>query len=503
MKQLVGLDVGTTHCKAGLVDPDGSVRSVARRATPTRRSKDGAAFYAPDELWTTVAATIREVVAAAAPGSIVAVGIASMAETGLLIDRKTGDARTPLFPWFDTTAAPAAERIARVSNPQERFRATGQYPSFKSALARLVWLRSEDSAVTREAIWLSAADYIVYRLTGTMATDYTLAARTYAFELDGRAWDEDWLREWGLASDLFPRAVPSGAPIGTVAAEQAERVGLAHGTPVSVAGHDHVCAALAAGAVEPDCVFDSIGTAETLIGAMPDRPLGQSEYESGLTYGPHVVPDRLYWMGGLSSAGGSVEWLRSILDDPPLSYEQFLSLVEEAGPAPTGIMYLPYLLGSGTPHPDALAKGAFVGLSAAHGRPHLAKAVLEGTAYELEFIRRAAEHVTGFPIRTLRVAGGGARAGQWVQIKADVGGSCCEVPPVPEAAVLGAAMIAGVGAGVYQDAWEAVRAVGNQDSDIFVPDDARHQRYRQLYEHGYLPLQQPIRQFGRTIGRQS
>ncbi|HSH78623.1 MAG TPA: FGGY family carbohydrate kinase [Herpetosiphonaceae bacterium] len=503
MKQLVGVDVGTTHCKAGLIDGDGSMRVVARRATPTRRSNTGVSFYDPDELWATVAAAMREVVAAAASASIAAVGIASMAETGLLIDRRTGDARTPLLPWFDTAAAPAADRIARAADLRERFLATGQYPSYKSTLSKLLLLRSQDSGITDGATWLSAADYIVYRLTGTMATDYTLAARTYAFGLERRAWDDAWLHEWGLSADLFPQPGPSGAPAGAIAAEQAERVGLAAGTPVAVAGHDHLCAALAAGAVKPGCVFDSIGTAETLIGAVPDRPLGRTEYESGLTYGPHVVPGRLYWMGGLSAAGGSMEWLRGMLDDPPLAYDQFLSLVEAAGPEPTGIIYFPYLLGSGTPHPDALAKGAFVGLSAEHGRPHLAKAVLEGTAYELEFIRRAAEQATGVPIRTLRVAGGGARDDHWVQIKADVGGCRCEVPPLPEAAVLGAAMIAGIGAGLYRDAHEAVRATGQQASAVFVPDDRRHQPYRHLYEHGYLPFQQPLRQFGRTIGRQS
>ena len=503
MIQLLGVDVGTTHCKAGLFNIDGSVRAISRRSTPTQRPEHGAAFYDPDELWSAVAATIREVTGAATRAAIAAIGVASMAETGLLIDRKTGTPRTPLLPWFDTAARHVAEQIAQETNLHERFCASGQYPSYKSPLAKLLWLRdrSDDGDIVGGATWLSAADYIVYRLTGTMATDHTLAARTYAFNLGGRDWDEAWLHRWGLTVDVFPEVAQSGVAVGVVSVDQAEELGLAHGTPVAIAGHDHLCAALAVGAIESNCVFDSIGTAETLIGAVADRPLGQPEGESGLTFGPHVVKDRLYWMGGLSAAGGSIEWIRAMLGDPPMGYDQFNVLVDAAGPEPTGILYFPYLLGSGTPHPDAFAKGAFVGLSTAHGRPHLAKAVLEGAAFELEYVRRAAEQATGIPITTLRVAGGGVRSQHWVQIKADVGGCTTEVPAIPEATVLGAALVAAIGSGVYKDATEAVRAVKPQRTDVFAPNDRRHRTYRRLYEDGYLALQAPLRQASRVCER--
>lgn len=500
--QLLGVDVGTTHCKAGLFGADGTVRALAHRATPTRHASDGSAFYDPDELWTTIAAAMYEVAACTTDEPVAAIGIASMAETGLLIDRRTGAARTPFIPWFSTAANSAAEQIAREADLWERFRATGQYPSFKSALAKLVWLRSRQPDITDGAIWLSVADYVVYRMTGALATDYTLAARTYAFVLGERHWDDDWLRQWGLTAAVFPQAHPSGVPIGALAAEHA-RLGLKPGIPVAIAGHDHLCAALAAGVTDANTVFDSIGTAETLIGSVPERQLGSAEYESGLGYGPHVVAERLYWMGGLSAAGGSVEWLRAALGDPPLSYDQFQSLVDTAGPEPTGIVYFPYLLGSGTPHPDASVKGAFVGLTAKHGRAQLAKAVLEGTAFEMEYIRRAARHATGTPMTTLRVAGGGTRNPHWMQIKADVGGCRCEVLPIAEATVLGAALLAGIGCGVYPDATAATKAITPQATDTFVPDDRRHQQYRHLYEHTYLPLQGPLRSLGGTIGMES
>ncbi len=449
---LVGVDVGTTHCKAGLFATDGRMLALAHCVTPTRRAADGAVFYEPDELWSVVAGIIREVAGNTSRSEITVLGIASMAETGVLLDRHTHRARSPMIPWFDRAAVPYAEQIALVSDRFERFCATGQYPNFKSGLAKLLWLRAQQPAITEQAIWLSAADYIAYRLTGELRTDYTLAARTYAFRLDSQAWDTDWLSSWGLRAEVFPIAQPSGTPAGSVRTACARELGLASETLVAIAGHDHVCGAFAVGAIEPGMVFDSMGTAETLIGAIPDRRLGQDEYDSGLTYGCHVVNNRLYWMGGLSASGGSLEWLRALLGNPPLDYDDLRRLVESAGAEPTGILYVPYLLGSGTPHPDQHVKGAFIGLHAGHTRAHVVKAVLEGTAYELEFIRRAAEQGTKTAISTMIAAGGGTRSQHWMQIKADVGGCALYAPSSDEATVLGAALLAGIGCGLYAGA---------------------------------------------------
>ncbi len=498
---LLAIDVGTTHCKAGLFATDGTMRALAHRATPTRQRSDGSVVYNPDALWSTVAAAITQAASHVVPKEIAAVGIASMAETGLLIDRRSGTARTSLFPWFDRRPTPHAAQIAQESDRYERFCATGQYPNFKSALAKLVWLRDQDQSITHDAVWLSAADYIAYRLTGALATDPTLAVRTYAFRVDGRGWDHDWLRQWSLVADLFPPVVPSGAPVGGVS-DQHTQLGLNPGTPVAIAGHDHVCAAFAVGAAAPGRAFDSMGTAEALIGAVGAQPLGQPEYDSGLTYGPHVVPGRLYWMGGLSAAGGSVEWMRALLGDPPLGYDALDLLLPAAGPEPSGIIYFPYLLGSGTPHPDPQAGGAFVGLRAEHGRAHLVKAVLEGTAYELEFIRRAAEHGTGVSIDALVAAGGGTRNRHWLQIKADVHGCPIQVPHIAQATVLGAALLAGVGAGVYADADDALHQTRHQDAETVSPNAERQQIYRTFNEQAYLPLQAPLRHVSHMVAHQ-
>jgi sugar (pentulose or hexulose) kinase len=356
-------------------------------------------------------------------------------------------------------------------------------------------LREGDPGITRGALWLGAPEYVAWRLAGSAGTDFSLAGRTYAFDLQQREWDAPWLAFWGLEADLFPPAQAAGTPAGAVGAA-GRALGLPAGVPVSVAGHDHVTAAYAAGVLAPEAVFDSMGTAETLVGTLPQRGLTAADAALGLIYGCHVLPETLYWMGALSASGGSVEWARALLGDEPLSYADFEALVEAAGPGPTGLLFFPYLVGSASPHRDAHVRGAIVGLGPGHGRAALARAVLEGAAYELEFARRVGEQAAGQPIRRLVAAGGGTRLRAWLQIKADVSGVAVERFAEPEATLLGAALLAGVGAGVYTDHAAALAAARRAPAEVIEPDPHRHARCRELFEHGYLRLQAPLRELG-------
>jgi xylulokinase len=236
-----------------------------------------------------------------------------------------------------------------------------------------------------------------------------------------------------------------------------------------------------------------MGTAETLLGALPERPLTEDDFRSGLIYGCHVAHGCGFWLGSVSASGGSVEWLRAQLSHKPLSYDEIDALIASAQPKPTGILYFPYLVGSGPPHIDPLVRGAFIGLSASHGRSDLLKAVLEGTVYEVEFIRQTGEHITGQPIPVLIAAGGGTRNRPWLQIKADVSGCRIEASAEPEATLLGAALVAGIGNGLYASAAEAFDGIRLKPVEVFLPDSQRHVLYRSLYEQGYLPLQETLR----------
>ena len=487
---ILAIDVGTTHCKAGLFALDGTVLKIATRPMVTHRASSGESYFDPEALWATASAVIRK--AADSSSSIAAIGIASMAETGLLVDRRTGAARSFFVPWFDTAAQSQADLIRRQSDPLERYLKTGLRASFKCSLAKVLWLRARDESLLDGAIWLSAADYIAYQLTRKFGTECSLAGYTFAFRVDQRVWDSDWLREWHLSPDLFPPVNPSGTPVGKVQPAVAASLGLTAGIPVAICGHDHVTAAFAMNVTSSGKVFDSMGTAETLLGALPERPLTEDDFRSGLIYGCHVAQGCGYWLGSLSASGGSVEWLRAQLGHQPLTYDEIDALLASARPEPTGILYFPYLVGSGPPHVDPLIRGAFIGLSSSHGRADLLKAVLEGTVYEVEFIRQTGEHITGQAIPTLITAGGGTRNRGWLQIKADVSGCRIEASAEPEATLPGAALVAGIGSGLYASESEAFNGLRPKPVEVFLPNEERHAIYRRLYEQGYLPLQEAL-----------
>lgn len=485
------VDVGTTHCKAGLVAEDGAALRSATRPTPHARDGAGAAIIPPEALWEVVAATIAELLAERP--AVRAVGVAGMAETGLLLGRRDGRPRTPLLPWFDDSAAPFARWLAGQADATERFAALGIYPSFKVSLAKILRAAEPDRSIIDGAVWLGAPEYIAHRLGAAHGTDYSLAGRTYAFDLRTRAWDAAWLAQLGLSRDLFPPAGPSGMPLGRTGGALAG-LGLAPGIPVAVCGHDHICAAVAAGAVVPGRAFDSMGTAEALLGALEAPPDPCAALASGLTFGLLPLGERWYWLGGLSASGGSLDWLRGILGDPPLSYTELHALQASLDPQPGELIYLPYLAGSGAPVPNPAARGAFIGLAAAHTRADLLRAVLEGTAFQLESIRRAATGLTGRPPATIAVAGGGARNRRWLQIKADIYGTPLDALSDDEATLLGAALVAGVGCGVYRDAAEALAMAARRPSARVEPDAGRQQIYAARFEHDFAPWQRQLTQ---------
>lgn len=490
---LIGVDVGTTHCKAGLFQRDGTVVHIARRETPTIWDPEGPETYEPEQLWAAVAGIISEA-AAASDGAIAAIGIASQAETGVLLDRITAQPRFPFLPWFDHTSAPQAELLAREDDPLSRFQKSGLRANRKVGLSKILWLQARNPELVRDAVWLSVSDYIAFRLTGRQGTDYSLAGRTLAFRMDTLEWDADWIRHFGLSPDMFPPASPAGTILGPAAGEGARRAGVQPGVPVAISGHDHVLAALAVGVDHPGPVLNSMGTAETLVGVVADRPLTKFDFDSNLNFGRHVVNGMLFWMGGPPSSGSAIEWMRTRLGDPPLSYADIARLNADAGDEPTGILYYPYLSGSGAPWPEPRMRAAFVGLDDEHTRAHLVKAVLEGTAYEVEAVRRAAERATGVDTDRMQTVGGGTRNHGWMQVKANVSGCRLDVPDVPEAACLGAAMAAGVGCGVYTGCDEAVAIVSaGRQSVHYEPDMACHQSYRRIFECGYQPLHDALR----------
>jgi sugar (pentulose or hexulose) kinase len=442
---------------------------------------------------------IQEALAPLHDAIVSSIGISSMAESGLLVERSTGRPRSPFMPWFDPCSEPQAAWMKRESDTYERFVHSGLHGSFKLGLAKILWIREHlpEALEGGDPVWLSAAGWVAHQLTGQFAFDPTLAARTYAYRIDQHGWDEAWIRHLKLPLGLFPEVVASGESMGKVKSELCH-LGLSTSTEVVIAGHDHVVAALALGAIAPGVVYNSMGTAETLVGTLVERPLTRDDFAAGLSFGVHLARGRYFWMGGQSSSGGSVEWMRALLGQPLLSYEEVLALLNQVSAEPTGILYFPYLAGSGAPLPDSKVRAALIGLAKSHQKQDMLKAVLEGTVFQLEMMKRSAEQLNGDVIERMLVIGGGTKIHSWLTIKANITGCELQLPGIPEASVLGAALTSGIGARIFQNAEEAAAAVApviQQNMTYVSPNKLQHQQYRELYQRGFFPLQQALRTY--------
>jgi len=500
---LIGIDIGTTHLKIGLYSNEGVELKVVIHKIQVEKTSEGVHIYDPEVLWNLICKLFRVVaddIKQQNVGPVRGIGVASMAETGLLVDRKTGVARTPLFGWFDKSAQDQAKKLKDLAHQEDHFASRGIRATYKCGLAKILWLREQDRSMLNNAVWLSTADYAAYRMTGEFATVYSLAGRTYAFEINNKRWQTEWLSELGLDTDIFPNAVREGTQIGYLIAHR--QLGLSENNiiPVIIAGHDHICGAFGAcmlnGGIGTGLVVDSIGTTESLVGTIPDRPLNETEIQSGFSFGCHVAPGYKYWAGGLSTSGGALEWIKGIINESDESYGELNLQLDGKLHNPGELLFLPYLQGSGSPHTNTDLRGAFIGLSMEHSSVDLYRAVLEGTAFEAEFMRREAEIATGNSIEHLVAIGGGTKNQRWMQIKADISGCPIDVLEQSEMTLMGAAFLAGMGAGFYRDLDELNAALKFRQKPVrYEPDLERHQVYKKRYKDGWLAVQEPIRRF--------
>lgn len=477
---IIAIDVGSTNLKVGLFSMTGEPLKNAAAPMAVLTAEEGNYYFSAADLWENVVRLIGEVLPEAERGQVRAVGITSMAESGIVVDTDSHQTCTEIIPWFDTASSPQVAFIRSQIDVPERFSRSGLFPNAKQGLAKLLWLREEQPHLLERPVqWLSVSAYVAFCLTGHFAEDYSLAARTFAFDIRQRAWDSAFIQLFGLRPGIFPESRHCTVPVGEVG-EGGAALGLPQTARVYIAGHDQLSASLAGGRLPRGTVFNSIGTAETLIGLFPERELTQADAQSGFTYGRHLLQDHFYWMGGHGSSGRSVEWVRKLLDENRLPFEKMDTLLTQLPKGPTGLLFYPYLSGSGAPKPDSHATASILGIVDHVGRAEVLKAVLEGNAYQMEWVREAAEQATGMPITSLTAVGGGTRNRHWMQLKADVSGIPVAVADIPEAALQGAALVALTGEGAYSSLEEAAsRTIAVKE--VFYPDETLHAQYRQQY----------------------
>ena len=484
MAYVVGIDASTTATKAVLVDEAGAVVGIGMSEYRFDVPQPGWTEQSPELWWDGTVAAIRQVLASTRVRGedVAAVGLTGQMHGLVLLDDADSVLR-PAILWNDQRTAHACDEIREAVGPQRLIAITGNTALTGFTAPKLVWVRDHEPEVwSRVAHVLLPKDYVRLHLTGEHALDKADGAGTLLFDLEERDWSPEVLDALRIDPRWMPPTFEGPEVTGTVSAPAAEATGLRAGTPVVAGGGDQSANAVGVGAVEPGVVALSLGTSGVVF-ATTDRalrdPAGQVHAFC------HAVPGRWHLMTVMLSAAGSLRWFRDTL----ATGEDFGALAASAAAVPAGsdgVLFLPYLTGERSPHPDPQARGAFVGLSIGHDRRHLARAVLEGVAFGL---RDGLDQMlaTGMAMPSqIRASGGGTASPLWRQILADVLGAELATVSTAEGAAFGAAVLAAVGAGWYPGAEDATAAfVRVTPTAAPGPDAPRyaevHAAYRELY----------------------
>ncbi len=491
MSALLGLDIGTTTIKALLYDTElGHLLSLASRPTPVEHPAPGWSQHDPEALWQTIAACLRE--ATKDHPAVDGLAITGFAEAGLPLD-KAGQPLYPIITWYDRrTEAQAAwweEKIPVV----QLHSITGQRVSPSFGVNKWMWIRDNQPGIEQQLdCWLSVEDYILYKLTGEKVTDYTLASRTLLLDQRALDWSSRMLELARLDKSQLPRLQSSGTIMGKVTQEAADETGLPVGMPCVLGGHDHLVAALAAGAYRPGVIIDSSGTAEAVLMVLDTFHTGLRISKRGYAAYAHVVNNQYVLKAGLKAAGGGIEWLARQLAGPGadpndlpydlLALEAQRSVGKRAGP-----VWLPHLNGSGTPESDRYSRAALIGVQIEHERGDLFRAFLESLACWLRHNIEEMESLTGQKVEQVIHLGGTSRIRLLVKLKADLLKMPISVPTVPEASATGAALLAGLGTGIFSTQAEAVSSL-RYENILVEPDMNLAGWYDRIYKQLYLPL---------------
>ncbi len=494
MAYLIGIDIGTTNTKALLYDPQqGRVVDQAARPTPTDHPIPDWSQHDPEQLWQTVTDCLRQV---AAGRPVAGLAVSSLAEAGVGLDEH-GQPVYPIIAWYDRRTDPQAAWWETQLSAEELHAITGQRVSISFGVNKWLWIhQNHPERARRMKYWLSVPDYILWRLSGERATDYTIASRTMLFDQRRLDWSDELLQRAGLYREQLPQPLPSGTCMGRVTAEAAAQTGLPVGTPCVLGGHDHLCTTFAAGAYRPGTAVDSSGTAQGLMLFLNEFQTGPLFARQAYSCYAHVAPGRFVLKGGSKAAGGAIQWLVRQLAGPgaeegQLPYDRLEIEAQEGVGKRVGPLWLPHFIGSGPPDSDRYGRAALVGVQIEHNRGDLFRALLEGLAFNTHHGLRQMQALTGQELEQAILTGGTTRSRLLVQLKADVLNLPVSVPDVPEASASGAALLAGLGCGLFASPIEAVDSL-HYDSTVIEPEPKRVAWYAALYQRVYAPLYQAL-----------
>jgi xylulokinase len=485
---LAGVDVGTTGARCVIFDVDGNPVAGhycdygATYPRPGWVEQDSALLIAR------TMEACRGAIGAAAidPRRIASVGFSAQRSVACPVAADGSPVR-PMFSWQDARTAEEVEALRQLISADEYYERNGLPLGTTWIITKLLWMRKHEPALLAKTARFVQNQDLVLRAFGAddYYTDLCSAVFYGVWDVHRASWNLPLLERLGLGPEMFGRPTPPGTQVGTIGAAIAEQTGFAPGTPLCVGAGDQNCSVLGMGAVEPGLATVTLGTAGLAIVATEQPRAGFG----GMMITHHVVPGMWEVEGLSNAAAASLRWFRDVVATREReietaggadAYQQLDRLAATASIGSQGLLFLPYLATAATPRWNAQARAAFVGLSFAHGRAEMTRAVMEGVVLE---IRDMFEQwrAAGLKVDCLRIGGGATRSALWNQIQADVYGRPVETLRVSESTSLGAALMGGVGAGVFASIKEGVAAMVHV-ADRIEPNQQSHRRYEELYQ---------------------
>jgi len=460
---MIGLDVGTTGCKAIIFDEEGDVLGQAAREYPVLTPQPKWAEQDAEGVWGLAQEALQEAVGKAGEGTRAeALALSVQGEAVIPVDAD-GKPLRPAILGMDARTGAENEWLLETFGGEALFQETGMPVHTVNTLPKLLWLQRHEPEVWEAAEqFLLYEDFFLRRLGGEATISHCLASRTQMYDLEEGRWAEGLLGTCGIEAGRLARLAPEeGGAVGTLSRDVGAVLGLDRELILVSGGHDQACAALGSGVVEAGLAMDSTGTAEVVEVAMASPTVSEELREGDISIYRHVVPGLFVAMTLNHSGGLLLRWFRDTLSEAAVERarsegkDPYDVILANAPEGPTGLLVMPHFAGKGTPGFDTSSRGAIAGLTFATTHADIAKGILEGLTFELranvDLLRDA-----GVEIKELHAVGGGAQSPLWLQLKADICRLPLRVPRVTEAACLGAALLAGVGCGVYEDVWEAV-----------------------------------------------
>jgi len=480
----LGIDVGTGGSRAVLIDSAGQiVASETIEHVPFASPETGWAEQDPDDWWRASAAAIRAVLSKDNTNreSIAAIGLSGQMHGAVLLDEKDQVIR-PSIIWCDQRSDIECRQLTEQIGASRLIELTCNPALTGFTLPKVLWVKDHEPEYWRRIrSLLLPKDYVRFRLTGEKATDVADASGTLLLDVSARRWSKTMLEAAELDDNVLPALFESQQITGTVSESASEQTGLRAGTPVVAGAGDQAAGAVGMGIVKPGSVSATIGTSGVVFAATNNPALDPRGRVHTFC---HAIPNRWHVMGVTQGAGLSLRWFRDQFGGD--SYEE---LTAEAAKVPAGannLLWAPYLMGERTPHLDPNARAALVGLTASHTRGHIVRAVLEGVAFSLrdsfEIFREM-----NVPVESIRLGGGGARSKLWRQIQADIYRHAVDIVQAEEGAAYGAALLAGVGGGLWKSVDDAcadvVRVVDRIEPNSAAVKvlDPLYRSYRELY----------------------